>query len=50
MFLRYPWVLQVLTEDEPNFPRQKNLLLYKILSDLDKVVNCKDFPRPNKEI
>ena len=35
------------TENEPNFPRQNNLILQK---RLDKVVNFKDVPRPNKEI
>ena len=38
------------TEDEPNFPRQNNLILQKMVSGVDKVVNFKDFSRPNKEI
>ena len=38
------------TEDEPNFPRQNNLILQKKVSCVDKVVNFKDFLRPNKEI
>ena len=38
------------TEDEPNFPRQNNLILQKKVSGVDKVVNFKDFLRPNKEI
>ena len=37
-------------EDEPNFPWQKNLILQEKVSWLDKVVNFKDFLRPNKEI
>ena len=37
------------TEDEPNFPRQNNLILQKMVSGIDKVVNFKDFSRPNKE-
>ena len=32
------------TEDEPNFPRQNNLILQK------KVSGVEDFLRPNKEI
>ena len=36
-------------EDEPNFPRQNNQILQKKVSGLDKVVNFKDFSRPNKE-
>ena len=36
------------TENEPIFfPRQNNLILHKCV---DKVVNFKDVPRPNKEI
>ena len=31
------------TEDELNFPRQNNLILQKKVSDIDKVVNFKDF-------
>ena len=38
------------TEDEPNFPRKNNLILRKKVSSVDKVVNFKDFLRPNKEI
>ena len=38
------------TEDEPNFPRQNNLILQKKVSGVDKDVNFKDFLRPNKEI
>ena len=36
------------TEDEPNFPRQNNLILQKMGSGVDKIVNFKDFLRPNK--
>ena len=35
--------------DEPNFPWQNNQILQKKVSGLDKVVNFKDFSRPNKE-
>ena len=38
------------TEDEPNFPWQKNRILQEKVSCVDKVVNFKDFSRPNKEI
>ena len=38
------------TEDELNFPWQNNLILQKKVSGVDKVVNFKDFSRPNKEI
>ena len=40
------------TEDEPNFPqrKKKKLILQKIVSGVDKVVNFKDFSRPYKEI
>ena len=38
------------TEGEPNFPGQSNLILQKKVSGIDKVVNFKDFLRPNKEI
>ena len=38
------------TKDEPTFPRQKNLILQKTVSDVDKVVNFEDFSIPNKEI
>ena len=38
------------TEDEPNFPWQNNLILQEKVSGVDKVVNFKDFSRPNKEI
>ena len=34
------------TEREPNFPRQNNLILKKKVSGVDKVVNFKDFSRP----
>ena len=39
------------TEDETNFPRQ-NIILQKMVSDAENVVNLKDFSfsRPNKEI
>ena len=33
------------TRDEPNVPRQNNLILQKKVSGVDKVVNFKDFPR-----
>ena len=38
------------TKDEPNFPRQNNVTLKKMLSHIDKVVNFNDFSRPSKEI
>ena len=38
------------TEDEPKFSSAKKLILQKIVSGMDKVVNFKDFSRPNKEI
>ena len=38
------------TENESNFPWQNNLILQKMVSGVDKVVNFKDFSRPNKEI
>ena len=38
------------TKDEPNFPQQNNVILKKMLSGIDKVVNFKDFPRRSKEI
>ena len=38
------------TNDEPTFQRQKNLILQKIVSGVDKVVNFEDFSIPNKEI
>ena len=38
------------TEDEQNFPRQNNLILQQMGSGVDKIVNFKDFSRPNKEI
>ena len=34
------------TEDEPDFSRQENLKVYGV----HKVMNFKDFSRPNKEI
>ena len=51
MFLCYPVNFTgSYTEDEPNFPRQNNLILQKKVSGGDKVVNFRDFSRPNKEI
>jgi len=52
MSLHYLWVLTgSYTKDEPNFPRQNNLIsLQKMVSRVDKVVNFKDFSRLNKEI
>ena len=38
------------TKDEPKFPQPKKLILQKIVSGVDKVVNFKDFSRPYKEI
>ena len=38
------------TKDEPKFPQRKKLILQKIVSGVDKVVNFKDFSRPYKEI
>ena len=40
------------TEDEPNFPLENIILLFlqKRVKSIDKVVNFKDFSRPNKEI
>ena len=38
------------TKGEPNFCWQNNLILQKMVSGIDKVVNFKDFSRPNKEI
>lgn len=38
------------TEDEPKFSSAKKLILQKIVSGMDKVVNFMDFSRPNKEI
>ena len=38
------------TDNEPTFPQQKNLILQKIVSGVDKVMNFKDFLRPNREI
>ena len=35
------------TEDEPNFPQQNNLIMQKKVSGVDKVVNFKDFSRPD---
>ena len=37
-------------KDEPTFQRQKNLILQKIVSGVDKVVSFEDFSIPNKEI
>ena len=37
------------TEDEPNFPWQKNRILQEKVSCLDKVVNFKDFSRPSQD-
>ena len=36
--------------DEPNVPRQNNLILQKKVSGVNRVVNFKDFSRRNKEI
>ena len=38
------------TKDEPNFPRQNNHILQKMMAGVEKVVNCMDFSRPSKEI
>ena len=38
------------TEDEPNFPQENILFLQKRVKSIDKVVNFKDFSRPNIEI
>ena len=38
------------TENKPNFPWQNDLILHKKVSGVYKVVNFKDFSRPNKEI
>ena len=38
------------TENKPNFPRQNDLILHKKVSGVYKVVNFKDFSRPNKAI
>ena len=38
------------TEDELDFLRQKNLILQKKVSGINKVENLKDLSRPNKEI
>ena len=38
------------TKDQQNFPQQNNLILQKKVSGVDKVVNFKDFSRPNKQI
>ena len=38
------------TEDEPNFPWQNNVILQKRVPGINKVVNFKEFSRPNKEI
>ena len=38
------------TEDEPNFSQQNNLIIQKKVSGVDKVVNFKDFSRPDEEI
>ena len=37
------------TEGEPNFPRQNNIILQKMVSGVNNFVNFKDFSRPNKE-
>ena len=37
------------TEDEPDFRLQNNLILQKMVSGIDKVVNFKDFSRPSEE-
>ena len=38
------------TEDETNISWQNNVILQKKMFGIDKVVNFKDFSRPNKEI
>ena len=38
------------TKNEPNFPQQNDLILQKKVSGAYKVVNFKDFSRPNTEI
>ena len=38
------------TKDEQNFPQQNNVILKKMLSGREKVVNFKDFSRASKEI
>ena len=37
------------TEDEPDFRLQNNLILQKMVSGIDKVVNFKDFSRPSEK-
>ena len=50
MFLRYPWVLQVLKLKMSQISRQNNPILQKKMSGVDKVMNFKNVSRPNKEI
>ena len=38
------------TENEPNFPRQNNLILQKKVSGVDRVFDLEDFSRPVTEI
>lgn len=38
------------TDDEPNFHRQNNLILHKMVAGVDNVVNFKDSSRRKKEI
>ena len=38
------------SEDEPNFPWKNNVILQKRVPGINKVVNFKEFSRPNKEI
>ena len=38
------------TEDEPNFHRQNNLILHKMVASVDNVVDFKDSSRWKKEI
>ena len=38
------------SEHEPNFPWQNNVILQKRVPGINKVVNFKEFSRPNKEI
>ena len=39
------------TKDAPNLPRKNNFILQKsMVAGVDKIVNFKDFLRPNREI
>ena len=50
MFSRYPWVAQVLTMRMSQVFHGKIIYVYrKRVSGVDKVVNLKDFSRPNKK-